>query len=195
MDQPEEKLLIERCKRGDIAAFDLLIRQYEKRVYNFAYRLSNNQDDAEDVAQEAFIRVFNAVGTFRGEANFSTWLFKIVTNVYLDERKRAKAHTTVPLDEFIELEEDTVSRQIEDAGPTPEMVVQERERNQIIQEAIQSLPEYQRVMIVLYHNQEKSYEEIAQIMNLPIGTVKSRLNRARLALKEKLGPLREHFGV
>jgi len=191
---PDEKALIERCKRGDCAAFDLLVRQYEKRVYNFAYRLAGKQSDAEDVAQEAFIRVFNSIGTFRGEANFSTWLFKIVTNVYLDERKRAKAHMTVPLDDYIELEEDTVTRQIEDTGPTPDLIAQEHERDEILQKAIQTLPEYQRVMVVLYHFHGKSYEEIAEVMNLPIGTVKSRLNRARLALKEKLGPLRELFG-
>ena len=103
MTQPEEQSLIDRCKKGDIASFDLLVRHYEKRVFNFAYRLAGNQADAEDVAQEAFIRVFNSIATFRGDANFSTWVFKIVTNVYLDERKRSKAHQTVPLDEYIEL--------------------------------------------------------------------------------------------
>ena len=195
MTQPEEQSLIDRCKKGDIASFDLLVRHYEKRVFNFAYRLSGNQADAEDVAQEAFIRVFNSIATFRGDANFSTWVFKIVTNVYLDERKRSKAHQTMPLDEYIELEEDTVSRQIEDTGPTPDVIVQERERDQILQNAIQCLPEYQRAMVVLYHTHSKTYEEIAEIMNLPIGTVKSRLNRARLALKEKLGPLRELFEI
>lgn len=174
-----------------MAAFDLLVRLYEKRVYNFAYRLAGNPADAEDVAQEAFVRVFNSIATFRGEANFSTWLFKIVTNVYLDERKRARSHQTLPLDEYIELEEDSVARQIEDPGPTPEGLAQLHERNKLLQEAIQSLPEYQRAMVVLYHSHGKSYEEIADIMNLPIGTVKSRLNRARLALKDRLGPLRD----
>ena len=191
---PDEKELIERCKKGDIDAFDQLIRSYEKRVYNFAYHMAQNQAQAEDVMQEAFIRVFNSIHTFRGEANFSTWLFKIVTNVFLDERKRAKSRQTVPLDEFIELEEDTVTRQIEDTGPTPDVVVQTRERDQLLKDAIQTLPEYQRAMVVFYHFQGKSYEEIADIMNLPIGTVKSRLNRARLALKEKLGAMRELFG-
>ena len=74
-----------------MGAFNDLVRKYEKQVYNFAYRLTGNYDDANDVAQDAFVRVFNAIGTFRGEASFSTWLFRITTNVFLDERKRAKA--------------------------------------------------------------------------------------------------------
>ena len=189
----EEKALIERCKRGDLAAFNDLVRKYEKQVYNFAYRLTGNYDDANDVAQDAFLRVFNAIGSFRGDASFSTWLFRITTNVFLDERKRAKAHPQASLDEYLELGESSVTRQIEDPSPTPEAVLEESERAQILSKAISDLPEYQRAMVTLYHGQQKSYEEIAEIMDLPIGTVKSRLNRARLALKEKLSGLRELF--
>ena len=189
----EEKALIERCKRGDLAAFNDLVRKYEKQVYNFAYRLTGNYDDANDVAQDAFLRVFNAIGSFRGDASFSTWLFRITTNVFLDERKRAKAHPQASLDEYLELGESSVARQIEDPSPTPEVVLEESERAQILSKAISDLPEYQRAMVTLYHSQQKSYEEIAEIMDLPIGTVKSRLNRARLALKEKLSGLRELF--
>lgn len=192
---PEEKDIIERCRRGDIGAFNELVKRYERQVYNFAYRLTNNYDDASDIAQDAFLRVYNAIGTFRGDASFSTWLFRITTNVFLDERKRARAHPKTSLDDCIELDESSVTRQIEDTGPTPEMITEEAERSKILQNAIATLPEYQRAMVVLYHGQQKSYEEIAEIMDLPIGTVKSRLNRARLALKEKLSPLRELFTV
>lgn len=189
----QEQALIQQCKQGQLAAFDQLVEQYEKRVFNFAYRMAGNYDDANDVAQEAFIRVFNSIHTFRGDANFSTWLYRIVTNVYLDERKRAKSHLHTPLDDYIELEENTVTRQVEDTGPSPADLAEQQERQDLLQGAIQSLPDYQRVMVVLYHVESKSYEEIAEIMNLPIGTVKSRLNRARLALKEKLAPIRELF--
>ncbi|MGO8673062.1 MAG: sigma-70 family RNA polymerase sigma factor [Capsulimonadaceae bacterium] len=192
---PEEKDIIERCRRGDLGAFNDLVRRYEKQVYNYAYRLTNNYDDASDIAQDAFLRVYNAIGTFRGDASFSTWLFRITTNVFLDERKRARAHPKSSLDEYVEFEESSVTRQIEDPGPTPAMLTEEAERSNILQKAISSLPEYQRVMVVLYHVQQKSYEEIAAVMDMPIGTVKSRLNRARLALKEKLSPLRELFTV
>jgi len=191
----EERGLIERCKRGDMAAFNDLVRRYEKQVYNFAYRLTGNYDDANDVAQDAFLRVFNAIGSFRGDASFSTWLFRITTNVFLDERKRAKSHPQTSLDEYLELDESSVARQIEDPAPTPAAVLEESERAQILQKAIGGLPEYQRSMVILYHGQQKSYEEIAEIMDLPIGTVKSRLNRARLALKEKLSGIRELFNT
>jgi len=189
----EERALIERCKRGDIGAFNDLVRKYEKQVYNFAYRLTGNYDDANDVAQDAFLRVFNAIGTFRGDSSFSTWLFRITTNVFLDERKKAKAHPQTSLDEYLELGESSVARQIEDPSPTPEAVLEESERALILSKAVGDLPEYQRAMVTLYHTQQKSYEEIAEIMDLPIGTVKSRLNRARLALKEKLSGIRELF--
>jgi RNA polymerase sigma-70 factor (ECF subfamily) len=194
-DKSLDKALIDRCKLGDIAAFNELVQRYEKRVFNFAYRMAGNYDDANDVAQEAFIRVFNSINTFRGDANFTTWLYRIVTNVYLDERKKQKSHLHTSLEDYIELEENTVTRQIEDGSPTPDVMVETGERDQLLQGAIQALPEYQRVMVVLYHTQSKSYEEIATIMNLPIGTVKSRLNRARLALKEKLEPIRELFDL
>lgn len=192
---PEEKALIERCKRGDLAAFNELVKKYEKQVYNFAYRLTGNYDDANDVAQDAFLRVFNAIGSFRGDASFSTWLFRITTNVFLDERKRARAHPHSSLDEYMELDESSVARQIEDPSPTPDALMEERERAQVLQQTINSLPEYQRAMVTLYHSQQKSYEEIAEIMELPIGTVKSRLNRARLSMKEKLSSVRELFNT
>ncbi|MBI2843487.1 MAG: sigma-70 family RNA polymerase sigma factor [Armatimonadetes bacterium] len=194
-DKSLEKSLIERCKQGDIAAFNDLVQRYEKRVFNFAYRMAGNYDDANDVAQEAFIRVFNSINTFRGDANFTTWLYRIVTNVYLDERKRQKSHLHTSLEDYVELDENTVTRQIEDGRPTPDHVIERIERDDLLHSAIQELPDYQRIMVVLYHTQGKSYEEIAQIMKLPIGTVKSRLNRARLALKEKLEPIRELFNL
>ena len=190
---PEEKALIARCKRGDLDAFNELIKKYEKPVYNFAYRLTGRYDDAQDVAQDAFVRVYNAIGSFRGDASFSTWLFRITTNVFLDERKKTRAHPTSSLDEYIATEESSMARQVEDPSPTPEMLTEGMERSQLLEQAIQSLPEYQRAMVVLYHTEQKSYEEIAEIMDMPIGTVKSRLNRARLALKEKLTPIRELF--
>jgi len=191
----EERSLIERCKRGDLGAFNDLVRRYEKQVYNFAYRLTNNYDDANDVAQEAFLRAFNAIGSFRGDASFSTWLFRITTNVFLDDRKKARAHPQTSLDEYMELDESSVARQVEDTAPGPQALTEEAERTKILGDAITSLPDYQRAMVVLYHTQQKSYEEIAEMMDLPIGTVKSRLNRARLALKEKLSPLRELFNA
>lgn len=191
----DDSAIIDKCKQGDLSAFDKLVRRYEKQVYNFAYRMTGNYDDANDITADAFVKVYNAIDSFRGDANFSTWLFRIVTNLYLDERKRSKAHLNIPLDEYIDLEESRVTRQVEDPSPSPLEQLEASERFELLQRAILDLPDYQRVMILLYHTQGQSYEEIAQIVGLPIGTVKSRLNRARLALKGKLEPIRELFDV
>jgi RNA polymerase sigma-70 factor (ECF subfamily) len=195
MMDSEEQAIIERCKRGEHAAFDRLVRAYEKRVYNFAYRLCGHYDEANDVCADTFIRVFQAIHLFRGNANFSTWLFRIVINVYLDRRKRARNKQHLSLQEYIDLEESSLVRQVEDPSPTPDRIAEEHERHDILQNAIASLPDYQRAMIVLYHTEGKSYEEIAEALSLPVGTVKSRLNRARLFLREKLGPMREQFNM
>src|SRR5438874_893572 len=156
-----ERVLIERCKRGDRDAFDRLIRAYEKRVYNLAYRLCGHYDEANDISSDAFLRVYQALRLFRGEANFSTWLFRIVTNVYLDRRKRMRNKQHLSLEEYIELEENSVTRQVEDPAPSPGMMAEQQERRELLQSAITSLPDYQRVMIVLYHTEGMAYDEIA----------------------------------
>lgn len=194
MDQ-QDKNLVERCKQGDLSAFDDLVRKYEKQVYSFAYRMTRNYDDANDIASEAFVKVFQGIASFRGDANFTTWIFRIVTNVYLDHRKRSKAHLNIPLDEYIELEGNAVARQVEDPSPTPIAIIEASERGDALLHAINELPEYQKIMVLLFHTQGQSYEDIAQIMGIAVGTVKSRLNRARLALREKLEPVRELFDV
>lgn len=190
-----ERELIARSRRGDVGAFDVLVRRYEKQVYNTAYRLSGSYDDASDMAQEAFVRAWNNLKSFRGDASFSTWLYRIVTNVFLDERKKRNARPQRPLDEVLALEESTVTRQFENAGPSPQDQVEAQERRDLLEQAVAELPLAQRTMVVLYHTQGLSYDEIAAILNLPMGTVKSRLNRARLALRERLSPLAELFHV
>ena len=193
--QPDEKRIIERCKRGDAAAFNELVLKYEKQVYNLAFRLTGNYDDANDVASDTFVRIFNSISKFRGDSSFSTWLYRIVTNVYLDIRKRRNAHPHLSLEEYLDLEEGSLARQIEDTAPGLQHKAEERERSEMLQAAINELPEFQRVIIVLYHIQDLPYEEIAEILNMPLGTVKSRLNRARRALREKLAAQRELFGA
>jgi len=189
----EERAIIERCRQHDLEAFDELVRLYERRIFNFALRLSGNHHDAEDITVETFIRVFNAIANFRGDATFSTWLFRIAHNVFLDLRKKERAHPHTSLQDVLELDESEVTRQVEDPGPLPEQLAEDAELSQLLRRAINELPDYQKTMVLLYHTQNKSYEEIAEIMHLPIGTVKSRLNRARIALKSKLEPLRELF--
>jgi RNA polymerase sigma-70 factor (ECF subfamily) len=182
----EEWATIEGCKRGEHAAFDRLVRAYEDRVYRFAYGLCPRYDDASDVSADTFVRVFRAIHHFRGNANFSTWLFRIVINVYLDRRKKERRSQHLSLQDYTDLDDVNLVRQIEDPSPTPERIVEDHERRDALQDAIASLPDYQRAVIVLYHTEGKTYNEIAEVLSLPVGTVKSRLNRTRLNLRARL---------
>lgn len=187
-DRQAERALIARSQKGDLDAFDELVRRYERQVYNLAYRLAGNYDDANDVAAEAFVRAFNAIGRFRGEAAFSTWIYRIVTNVFLDERKRRLARPQVSLEEELHLDDSVLRRQVEDEAPGPEALAEESDVRRILNRAIQTLPEFQREIVTMYHVLDMSYEEISEATGTPIGTVKSRLNRARLALRDVLRP-------
>jgi len=198
-DRDEDRLLaadidarlIARARTGDSSAENELVERHYRNVFNLAFRLSGNYDDAQDIVIDAFVRVHNALPSFRGDANFTTWLYRIVKNVFLDERKKQRIRNHSSLEEMVELEDSSISRQVEDPKPGPQHNVERRERAELIQAAVMSLPDNQRLMIGLYHFQHRSYEEIAEVMGLPIGTVKSRLNRARLALKNKLHSDRE----
>jgi RNA polymerase sigma-70 factor (ECF subfamily) len=187
----DDASLIRRAQGGDTQAMDDLVRKHYRSVFNLSYRLTNNQDDAQDIVSEAFIRVHNALPSFRGDSNFTTWLYRIVKNVFLDERKKQRIRSHSSLEEMVDLEDSAVARQVEDPKPGPEAMIERQDTDKIVQSAVLTLPQNQRLMIGLYHFQHRSYEEIAEIMNLPIGTVKSRLNRARLALKNKLHSVRE----
>lgn len=194
-EEDADRILISQCQAGNREAFDRLISKYQRRVYTFAYRLTGNAEDAADVAADTFVRLYTSLSSFRGSSSFVTWLYRVVTNIFLDSRKRKRIRQTQSLDDVVELEESSVQRQYDDDSPTPHEVVEGRERTAALQKAVASLPEYQRIMIVMFHVDGLAYEEIAESLQLPIGTVKSRLNRARLALRHKLEPVREQYGL
>lgn len=184
-----DDLLVERAKRGDLAAFEQLVNQYERKVYSLAYRLMGNHEDANDAAQEAFIRVFRMLPDFRGDSSFATWLFRIVSNACLDELRRRKRQPVTSIDSRIEVSDGEVEREIPDAADTPEQALERVEVQKLVQYGIQSLDEDYRSVLVLRDIQGLSYNEVADVLGLTMGTVKSRLNRARAALKEKLSDL------
>lgn len=182
----EDEILIRRAQEGDRASLNTLIRKYETRAYHYAYRLTRNQEEAADIVAEGFLRVFNALGNFKGQSAFTTWLYRILTNCFLDIRKRERARPSVSLEAALQTPDGEVERQVEDPRPTPDRRLESSERERGVEDAIGMLPEYQRAMIVMYHAEDMSYEDIAAALDLPIGTVKSRLNRARLNLRELL---------
>jgi RNA polymerase sigma-70 factor, ECF subfamily len=186
-----DELLVERAKRGDVQAFEQLIGQYEKKVFNTAYRLTGNSEDAADVAQEAFLRAYSSLPEFRGDSSFATWLFRIVHNACLDELRKRKRQRVTSLDEPISGEDGEMDRQlaIADASDGPEQALERVEVQRAVQESIGALDEEYRVVVVMRDIQGYSYNEIADALGINLGTVKSRLNRARNALKEMFGSL------
>lgn len=182
----EDDLLIRRSQSGDRSAFDMLVRKHEAKAYQYAFRLTHSQEQASDVVADAFLRVYNALPNFKGQSQFTTWLYRILTNCFLDFKKRDKSKYNTSLDAMTQTSDGEVSRQIEDPGRDPFEETERNERETRVERAVAQLPEYQRSMIVMYHAENMSYEDIAAAMDLPIGTVKSRLNRARLSLREIL---------
>jgi RNA polymerase sigma-70 factor (ECF subfamily) len=181
-----EKLLVARTKKGDVAAFEELINGYEKKAYNIAYRMMSNEEDAKDMAQEAFIKIYKSIKGFREESSFSTWLYRIVTNTCLDELRKRKRSETVPLEINFQNDKGTAHIEIGADKETPEDICERIEKRQLIHNAIDSLNEDYKTVIILRDIQGFGYAEIASILNCSLGTVKSRINRARNMLKEKL---------
>jgi RNA polymerase sigma-70 factor (ECF subfamily) len=191
----EDQLNITRAQSGDTAAFNALIRKYEVRAYQYAFRLTRNSEEASDIVAEAFVRIYNALHNFKGQSAFSTWMYRILTNCFLDIRKRERSRPSTSLEATLQTDEGEMERQYEDPGRTPHEELERGERESRVEKAVSVLPEYQRAMIVMYHAEMMSYEDIAAALDLPIGTVKSRLNRARLSLREILVKDEELFKI
>lgn len=189
----EDLMLIDRARDGDRSAFDQLVLKYEARAYQYAFRLTRDPEQAGDVVSDAFLRVYSALKNFRGQSAFSTWLYRIVTNCFLDRKKRDKDSNNVSLDSSVNIGDGEVERQYEDDSDGPAEIAERNARETAIQDALGSMPEYQRAMLIMYHVEGLSYEEISDALDLPIGTVKSRLNRARVALREQLSQNSELF--
>jgi RNA polymerase sigma-70 factor (ECF subfamily) len=181
-----EKLLIKKSQSGDVESFELLISSYDKRAYNIAYRVMGNEEDAKDMAQEAMLRVFRSLKDFKGQSSFSTWLYRIVTNVCLDELRRRKNDKYVSLDSTIQTDSGEMHMELCSDRETPESVYEQVEQREVIKNAIRELNEEYRSVIVLRDIQGFSYEEISNILDCSLGTVKSRINRARTMLRDKL---------
>lgn len=192
---PDDQVLIERCQRGDRDALDMLIRKHEKRAYQYAYRLTSNSEEAADIVADAFVRVFSAMKNFKGASAFTTWLYRILTNCFLDIRKKERSRPTTSLESNLYTDEGEVERQIQDDSPNSDDIAERNERERAVMDAVAQLPEYQKAMITMYHAEMLSYDEIAEALDLPIGTVKSRLNRARLSMRELLLPEAELFDM
>jgi RNA polymerase sigma-70 factor, ECF subfamily len=175
----EENWLIERARRGDTAAFERLVTRHERYVYNLALRVVGNPEDAQDIAQQSFVRAWQALPQFRGEAHFSTWLYRIVTNLCYTRLPRIRRELSA-----LDPDEDAFS--LSDERQEPESVALAGGVRRAVQVAFAALPESYRLLVTLRHLQELSYAEIAQVTGMPLGTVKTGIFRARRILREAL---------
>lgn len=182
----DETILIQKSQRGDMDAFEQLLLRYEKKVYTIAYKYMGNAEDASDLAQEALIKAYQSIGTFRGESSFGTWIGRITANKCLDELRKRKKLQTTSLDEELELEleEGSVQKEIVSERDTPEQHTIRQETVHYVQQKLQQMKEEYRMVLVLRELEGHSYEDIADMLNCSLGTVKSRISRARNYLKE-----------
>lgn len=185
MIQEADRILINDALEGDQRAYDVLIKKYRGSVYNLVYRMIENRQEAEDIVQETFIKAFNALKTFNEEFAFSTWLFKIATNNCIDTLRKRKLQT-YSLDTPVQTKDGEVSRDFADERYSPEQSTISSESTSIILDSVESLPKKYQLVINMRHKEDRSYEEISELLEIPIGTVKARIFRAREILKRKL---------
>lgn len=175
--------LMLKFQAGDVSAFEQLMCKHQKSVINTIYRFIGNRADAEELAQEVFLKVYNSAQKYKPKAKFSTWLYKITTNLCLNEIRRKRLET-VSLDDLAEETNDFIdARQI-----PPDIALERKELAFCVKKAVESLPEKQRMALILREYDDLSYKEIAEVMRCSVASVQSRLQRAKANLKGKLAP-------
>ncbi len=181
----DEGALVAAAKSGDATAFEELVNRYERRIFRLAQNITQNREDAEDVMQDAFLKSFQHLGNFQGDSRFYTWLVRITVNEALMKLRKRRPNQ-ISLDDPVQTEDDVMPREIEDWGPTPEQRYVQTELHGILSQVIGELEPAFRIVFLLRDVEEISTEETAQLLNLSVPAVKSRLLRARLKLRQKM---------
>lgn len=182
----DESALVAQAKAGDQNAFAELVNRYERKIYRLAKNITRNDEDAEDVLQDAFLKAYTHLDNFKGDSKFYTWIVRIAVNEALMRLRKRKTDRSVPLDEPVELGEETVQREIAVWEDNPEQQYSQEEWRRILDDAIDTLKPDFRTVFVLRDIEELSTEETAETLGISVPAVKSRLLRARLALRETL---------
>jgi RNA polymerase sigma-70 factor (ECF subfamily) len=187
--QEQDDQLIADALQGDQKAYEALLARHNKAIFHVVMKIVRNREEAQDLVQETFMKAFNALASYRSEYRFSTWLYKIAANCAIDfvRKKRIDA---LSLDKPIETKDGTVEFEVPDSSWDPEQDWVRKQKLKSIEEAIDALPGKYREVIIHRHRDDKPYEEIADILKVPVGTVKARIFRARELLKKKLKPIR-----
>jgi len=184
----DEAILIGRASKGDSDAFETLVITYEKGVYNLAFRLVGDREDAMDITQDVFLKAYQALPRFRGDSRFSTWIYRVCVNASLDYLRKKQKQASVSLDEPLSLKESSVKREIADSGGNVEDSVEMKLMGSAVLSALKHLDPAQKAIILLADVQGHTYQEIADMLKLSMGTVKSRLHRARSTVRKVLPP-------
>src|SRR5712664_3396801 len=182
----DELTLVQAAKKGDVSAFEELVKRYDRNVFRIAQHITQHREDAEDVVQDAFLKAYSNLNQFQGQSKFYTWLVRIAVNEALMKLRRRRPERMVSLDEEVKTEEDSVPREVADWSPNPEQQYNQAELKEILSKTIQGLPPSFRTVFVLRDVEGLSTEETAEALDLSIPAVKSRLLRARLQLRERL---------
>ena len=186
-----EKILVEKSARGDVDAFETLIGSHQKKVYNIALRMTKNPEDAQELAQDAFVRAFISIKKLRGDSSFATWIYRITMNVCTDFLRKRSKGTVISLEQTGDETEQTI--QLADDNPGPDEISEKNQLKQLVREAMELLlPEHQQVLI-LRDLMDMTYKDIAYTLNVNEGTIKSRINRARDNLKKVITERSELF--
>jgi RNA polymerase sigma-70 factor (ECF subfamily) len=183
-----DKDLIDRALEDDQTAYRSLMNRHRQAIFHIILRIVRDQEITADLVQETFMKAFSSLQTYRAEFKFSTWLYRIGANCAIDHLRK-KRIKTLSLDAPTETADGNINIEVADNSYNPEKDLLEREQRLSINDAINSLPDKYRLVIVYRHKDNKSYEEIAEALNIPLGTVKARIFRARELLKKKLRPL------
>lgn len=181
--------LVSRLQAGDASAFDEVVARYKNRIFNFVYRMCRRREAAEDITQEVFVRVFVQARAIRRDSSFASWLYRVAGNLCIDEHRKTQTRKAVvsrSLDQPLETESGSLEMEVPDVSAEPERELLRGELGRKVQDAIDSLPDKLRIALLLNDQEGLSYEEIARVLNVPVGTVKSRLFNARMALKDTL---------
>ncbi|KPL00602.1 MAG: RNA polymerase subunit sigma-24 [candidate division Zixibacteria bacterium SM23_73_3] len=185
----DDQLLIKKALAGNEDAYRLLLNRYRDAIYRMILKIVHNQEEAQDLVQETFMKAFGSLASYKCQYRFTTWLYKIAANNCIDFLRKRRL-LSVSLDQPLKTKDGEVRIELPDWSYNPEMDLATRQKSLSINVAIDSLPQKYREVIVFRHKQDKSYEEIAQILGIPVGTVKARIFRARELLKKKLKSLR-----
>jgi RNA polymerase sigma-70 factor (ECF subfamily) len=191
----ETRLLVKRAQKNDLSAFEELVVLYQNKVYTLCVRLAGNHADAQDIAQEAFINAYRALGSFRNEADFGTWLHRITVNAWLNFKRKESGRQPVSLDETrFDESGSAMQREVAAQDGDPLQELEEKEFRGLVRTALNGLTEEHRAVLVLREIEGYSYEEVAQMLGCSLGTVKSRLNRAREVMRRRMIALARETG-